>query len=276
MNKVDLTPQEYTEFCTFLEKHCGIVLGASKQYLVRSRLSPLLSETNCDSLSQLVKKAMVIHERALRSTVIDAMTTNETLWFRDKYPFDILTTRLLPEFANIGRPLKIWSAASSSGQEPYSITMTCMEFKEKNPGALKFGFEVLGTDISDSMLAHCNKGEYDKLALSRGLSPERLRKFFNPASDNCYVIKDDVKRHVKFRSFNLLDNFSLLGRFDIVFCRNVLIYFSPEIKRQIFANFAKVTNKEGYLMLGASESINGLTDDFKMNRCPSGIVYQAL
>jgi len=276
VNKADLTPQEYSEFCLFLEKHCGIVLGASKQYLVRSRLTPLLSEHKCDSLAQLVKKAMSVAERSLRAVVIDAMTTNETLWFRDKYPFEILTSRLLPEFAKLGRPLKIWSAASSSGQEPYSIAMTCLEFKERNPGSLKFGFEILGTDISDSMLAHCNKGEYDKLALSRGLSPERLRKFFKPSVENCYVINNDVKRHVKFRSINLLDNFSLLGRFDIVFCRNVLIYFSPEIKRKIFANFAKVVNKEGYLMLGASESINGLTEEFKMNRCPSGIVYKAL
>lgn len=275
MTNSDLTPLEYESFCKFLEQHCGIVLGASKQYLVRSRLMPLLSDAKCDSLSQLVKKVMLSSERTLRLTVIDAMTTNETLWFRDKYPFDILSSRLLPEFEKLGRPLKIWSAASSSGQEPYSIAMTCLEYQEKNRGALKHGFNILGTDISDSMLAHCNKGEYDRLALSRGLSPERLKKYFKPSNDNCYTINSNIKNHVKFRSFNLLDNFSSLGQFDIIFCRNVLIYFSPEIKKQIFSNFYKATNKEGYLMLGASESINGLNSDFKMDRCPSGIVYQA-
>ena len=274
MIKADLTPNEYDEFCKFLEQHCGIVLGGSKQYLVRSRLTPLISEHNCESLAQLVKKAMLASERTLRSTVIDAMTTNETLWFRDQYPFDILTSRLLPEFEKLGRPLKIWSSASSSGQEPYSIAMTCLEYKEKNPGALKFGFNILGTDISDSMLAHCKKGEYDKLALSRGLSAERLKKYFKPSNDNCYMVNDNVKRHVKFRSFNLLDTFNTMGHFDIIFCRNVLIYFSPTLKKQIFSNFSKVLNPNGYLMLGASESVNNLTNDFKMTRCPSGIVYQ--
>ncbi|MDP2559874.1 protein-glutamate O-methyltransferase CheR [Psychrobium sp. 1_MG-2023] len=275
MTNKDLTEKEYTDFCRFLEQHCGIVLGNSKQYLVRSRLAPLMSEYKCESLSQLVKKAMELRERALRAVVIDAMTTNETLWFRDKYPFEVLTQRLLPEFADLKRPLKIWSAASSSGQEPYSIAMTCLEFKEKNPGMLKYGFDILATDISTSMLEHCNKGEYDNLALARGLSPERKRKFFNPSSTNCFSVKPEVKKHVKFKQFNLLDSFNVLGRFDIIFCRNVLIYFSPEVKRQIFANFAKVANKDGYLMLGASESINGLTDEFTMNRCKAGIVYQA-
>jgi len=203
------------------------------------------------------------------------MTTNETLWFRDKYPFELLSQRLLNEFKGINRPLKIWSAASSSGQEPYSIAMTCLEFIEKNPGSFKRGFEILGTDISPSMLAHCQKAEYDKLALSRGLSPERQRKFFEPGSAGCFKVKQNVKNHVKFRPLNLLESFASLGRFDIIFCRNVLIYFSPAVKRQIFANFAKVANPKGYLMLGASESINGLTDEFEMNRCSAGIVYQA-
>jgi len=271
----DLSEIEYIGFCNFLEKNCGIVLGNSKQYLVRSRLSPLISEYDCDSLSALVKRAMELREKALRAVVIDAMTTNETLWFRDRYPFEILSQRLLKEFSTLNRPLKIWSAASSSGQEPYSIAMTCLEFKEKNPGSLKRGFEILGTDISPSMLVHCQKGEYDKLALSRGLSPERQRKFFEPGSAECFKVKANVKQHVKFRPLNLLDNFATIGRYDVIFCRNVLIYFSPEIKRKIFANFAKTVNSKGYLMLGASESINGLTDEFEMNRCSAGIVYQA-
>ncbi len=275
MKANELSPAEYSNFCNFLEQHCGIVLGASKQYLVRSRLSPLISEHRCDSLSALVRRAMEPREKALRSVVIDAMTTNETLWFRDRYPFEILSQRLLVEFSNLNRPLKIWSAASSSGQEPYSIAMTCLEFQEKNPGALKRGFEILGTDISPSMLAHCQKGEYDKLALSRGLSAERQRKYLEPGSDGCFKMKQSVKQHVKFRPLNLLDNFASVGRFDIIFCRNVLIYFSPEVKRQIFANFAKVANTNGYLMLGASESVNGLTNEFEMNRCPAGIVYKA-
>ncbi|NRA54637.1 MAG: protein-glutamate O-methyltransferase CheR [Gammaproteobacteria bacterium] len=268
--------REYLDFCKFLEQHCGIVLGKNKQYLVKSRLGPLLSQFSCDSLSDLIKQVMDVRKRELRAVVIDAMTTNETLWFRDRYPFELLTKRLLPEFSKLSRPLRIWSSASSSGQEPYSIVMTCLEYQAKNPGCLTRGFEVLGTDISASMLAHCNKGEYDALALGRGLSKERLQRFFTPSSQGCYQVKPELQRHVKFRQFNLLDSFAILGKFDIIFCRNVLIYFSPEIKRQIFGNFAKAVNSNGYLMLGASESINGLTESFEMNRCSSGIVYKSI
>ncbi|NRA70794.1 MAG: protein-glutamate O-methyltransferase CheR [Gammaproteobacteria bacterium] len=276
MTNNTLTEKEYSDFCSYLEKHCGIVLGQSKQYLVRSRLSPLLSQYDCASLSDLIKKVMDIRQRELRAVVIDAMTTNETLWFRDRYPFELLTKRLLPEFSKLNRPLRIWSSASSSGQEPYSIIMTCLEYKAKNPGCLARGFEVLGTDISMSMLNHCKKGEYDSLALGRGLSKERLQKYFIPSSQGCYQVKPEVQRHAKFRQFNLLDSFAILGKFDIIFCRNVLIYFSPEIKRQIFGNFAKAANSRGYLMLGASESINGLTTEFEMDRCAAGIVYRSI
>ena len=274
MTNNTLTDREYADFCAFLEQHCGIVLGINKQYLVKSRLSPLLSQFKCQSLPELVKLVMDIRQRELRAVVIDAMTTNETLWFRDRYPFELLTNRLLPEFSKLSRPLKIWSAASSSGQEPYSIVMTCLEFQAKNPGLLARGFDVLATDISTSMLAHCKQGEYDSLALGRGLSDQRLKRFFTPASQGCYKVKPELQKHVKFRQFNLLDSYAMLGKFDIIFCRNVLIYFSPAIKRQIFGNFAKAVNPNGYLMLGASESINGLTTSFDMDRCSSGIVYK--
>ncbi len=272
-----LSDATYKQFSDFLEVQCGIVLGASKQYLVKSRLSPLLSEYKIDSLPELIERSMSFRERELRAKVIDAMTTNETLWFRDTYPFQLLVDKLYPELAvNSKRPLKIWSAASSSGQEPYSIAMSTLEYQQKKPGAMPFGIQVIGTDISSAMLAHCKKGEYDSLALARGLSSERKRQFFEPVNDGSgrMRIADKVKKMTNFRSFNLLDSYSLLGKFDIIFCRNVLIYFSPEVKSKILNQFAGALNPGGYLMLGASESLTGLTDRFDMVRCNPGIVYK--
>lgn len=269
-----LDDKNYQQFRTFLEQQCGIVLGANKQYLVKSRLAPLMSKFNVASLSELVVKTLSPSERQLRAAVIDAMTTNETLWFRDEYPFELLKSRLLTEFAKKSQSLKIWSAASSSGQEPYSIAMSVLEFQKSNPGAFPRGVQIIGTDISTTMLEHCKYGHYDGLALGRGLSAERKSQFFEPGDNGMMKVKDHVKRMVSFRPLNLLNSFSLMGRFDIVFCRNVLIYFSPEIKSQIIAQFHDVLNNNGYLFLGASESLSGLNDDFNMVRCSPGIIYQ--
>jgi len=269
-----LDDSSYQQFRTFLEQQCGIVLGDNKQYLVKSRLSPLMNKFDIDSLGELVKKTLAPVERQLRAAVIDAMTTNETLWFRDDYPYKLLKSKILPEFADRRTPIKIWSAASSSGQEPYSIAMSVLEYKQSNPGAFSRGVEIIGTDISATMLEHCKYGHYDNLALARGLSTERKDKFFESGDNGMLKVKDEVKNMVSFRPLNLLNSYSLLGRFDIVFCRNVLIYFSPEIKSQIIGQIHGVLNNSGYLFLGASESISGLSDDFNMLRCNPGIVYQ--
>ncbi len=275
MSNRELSLSEYQEFRQFLEHQCGIVLGESKLYLVKSRLSPLMGRFNIDSLSELVKRSMKISERALRAAVIDAMTTNETLWFRDTYPFQILHDRIFAEYKNHTGPLKIWSAACSSGQEPYSIAITYDEFKAKNPGALKGGIKITATDISNKVLEQCGIGEYDSLALARGLSAERRQKYFTDGSKpGSMKVRDNLKTHIHFRHLNLLDSYSLLGKFDVIFCRNVLIYFSPEVKRKIIAQFRQSLNPGGYLILGASESISGLTDDFEMIRCNPGIIYR--
>lgn len=269
-----LDEKDYNEFKKFLELQCGIVLGESKQYLVKSRLSPLLTTFNMDSLSTLVKKTQNPAERQLRAAVIDAMTTNETLWFRDEYPFELLKKKLLPELANTKSSLKIWSAASSSGQEPYSIAMCVKEFLEEQKKAFPGGVQITGTDISTTMLENCKSGYYDGLALSRGLSDERKKKFFDSREDGIWQVKDSVKAMVKFRQLNLLNSYNLMGKFDLVFCRNVLIYFSPEIKKQILSQIHDVLNANSYLFLGASESMSGLSQNFDMVRCNPGIIYQ--
>lgn len=269
-----LNENSYQQFRIFLEQQCGIVLGENKQYLVKSRLAPLMTKFDVKSLGDLVTRTLSPIERQLRAAVIDAMTTNETLWFRDEYPFALLQNKILPELASQRSMVKIWSAASSSGQEPYSIAMSIMEYKQKNAGKLASGGQIVGTDISETMLEHCKYGHYDSLAIARGLSAQRKQQFFEPGDNGMLKVKDSVKRMVNFRHLNLLNNYSLLGRFDIVFCRNVLIYFSPEIKRKIIAKIHGVLNPKGYLFLGASESLSGLSDEFNMIRCNPGIVYQ--
>jgi len=269
-----LDDRSYHQFRTFLEQQCGIVLGENKQYLVKSRLAPLMSKFDVNSLSELVTRTLSPVERQLRAAVIDAMTTNETLWFRDDYPFKLLQNKLLPDLANRKTPIKIWSAASSSGQEPYSIAMSVLEYQQRNPGAFMRGVQVIGTDISTTMLDHCKYGHYDSLALARGLSEERKRQFFENGDNGMLKVKDEVKKMVSFRPLNLLSSYSLMGRFDIVFCRNVLIYFSVEIKAQIISQIHGTLNNDGYLFLGASESLSGLNDNFNMLRCNPGIVYQ--
>ncbi|QYK03325.1 CheR family methyltransferase [Shewanella psychrotolerans] len=269
-----LAEAEYNQFRLFLEQHSGIVLGENKQYLVRSRLAPLMGKHNLPSLSEVVKHSMKPAERQLRAEVIDAMTTNETLWFRDRYPFELLSNSLLPEYARLGRPLKIWSAACSSGQEPYSLAMTILEYQQRKPGALPGSASILATDLSPSMLERCKNAEYDNLALGRGLSDERKRQFFESSGTGSMTLKANVKRLVNFRAHNLLDSYTLLGKFDIIFCRNVLIYFAPEAKAKILRQFAAALNPKGILFLGASESIAGLTEEFDMVRCNPGIYYQ--
>lgn len=273
MPNKQICDDDYLRFRSFLERRCGIVLGENKQYLVRSRLSPLMRKHGYQKLSDVVDEVVNEKCKGLVDEVVDAMTTNETLWFRDTYPFQLLADQILPQFRAQKTPLKIWCAACSSGQEPYSVAMGVLEFIRRSPGALPGGVQILGTDISSEMLERCKEATYDNLSLSRGLSEERKRQFFDSVGDGILSVKKEARNMVSFRSLNLLDSFSVLGRFDIIFCRNVLIYFSADMKSQILAKVSSALNKGGALFLGASESMAGLSDDFEMVRCPTGLYY---
>jgi chemotaxis protein methyltransferase CheR len=270
-----LSDDIYKQFSDFLEVQCGIVLGANKQYLVKSRLIPLMTQFSIEYLSDLIQQSMSYKNRSLRTAVIDAMTTNETLWFRDKYPFELLAKKIYPEILEKKKNIKLWSAASSSGQEAYSIAMTSLEY-QKQKSVLGMSIQIIGTDISNTMLDQCKNGTYDTLALSRGLADDRKRMFFDKVNDGSgkMQIKPEVKKMTSFRNFNLLDSYTGLGKFDVIFCRNVLIYFSSDVKSRILNQFAGALNPGGYLILGASESLTGLTDKFDMVRCNPGIVYK--
>ncbi len=204
---------------------------------------------------------------------IEAMTTKETYWFRDVFPFEMLKNLIFPELIKKGAPaVKIWSAACSSGQEAYSISITVSEFQQAHPGTLK-NVHTIGTDISNAIVESARSGSYDSLSMGRGLSMERRNRFFTQVGTS-WVLRPEIMARASFREFNLLDSYTILGRFDVVFCRNVLIYFSPEMKRDILARIAQTLNPGGYLFLGASESIASHSNAFEMVRGNSGVVYR--
>ena len=274
MANKEVSPESYRKFREFLEKQCGIVLGDSKQYLVRSRLASLLYKHKYESADELISVVVRGFDRNLLQDVIDAMTTNETLWFRDSYPFDLLIKDLLPKLAGQNKKVRIWSAACSSGQEPYSIAMSVLEFQRQRPSALRAGVEIVATDLSSEMLAKCERGVYDELSLARGLSATRREMFFQKNESGAMQVKPEVRKMVSFRSLNLLSSYAALGRFDIVFCRNVLIYFSPEVKQRILQQIAGQLQSDGVLFLGASESISAASNVYSMVKCNPGLYYQ--
>lgn len=265
----------YQEFCGFLEKQSGICLGASKQYLVSSRLRKILMEQKVKNLRELVSSMERPGGQALKSAVVDAMTTNETLWFRDIHPFRILEEKLLPELyqRRPARPVRIWSAACSTGQEPFSISMIMEDLKSRGKGG-NGGEKIIATDISPSALASAKAAEYAMLAIGRGLDPERLKRHFQEVPGGRWKVKPNITQRVEFRSLNLQESYALLGKFDIVFCRNVLIYFTGDLKRDILTRIHATLNPGGYLLVGASEAVNGLSDLYEMVHCRPGIIYR--
>jgi len=274
LKELVISSEEYDAFRSYLEDITGIVLGDNKHYLISSRLNRLMEESKFESYTDLLREVKKPTKGPLRENVINAMTTNETMWFRDIYPFEVLKNELLSQFvANRGKPLRIWSAACSSGQEPYTISMTVSEFLDKNPGAFASGVQIVATDISSAMLKYSQQGVYDNSAINRGMSPERKERFFTAVGDN-WAVKPEIKSRVTFKSLNLQESYSSLGKFDLIFCRNVLIYFSSAFKGDILNRMAEILNPDGYLFLGSSETPTRYTDVYKMIRTSKGVVYQ--
>ncbi|GAB4356973.1 MAG: protein-glutamate O-methyltransferase CheR [Gammaproteobacteria bacterium] len=269
-----VSPEAYQGFQRFLEESCGIVFGDNRHYLVSSRLHRVMQEHKLGSLDELLKQLHRSPNSGLREVVIDAMTTNETFWFRDGYPFEVLKTRIFPELAKKKRGgIRVWSAACSTGQEAYSISIAAQEWRITNPGTMAGEIQIIGTDISPSVLRQAKEGRYDEAAIRRGVSQERQQRFFRKVGD-MWEVRPEIKSRATFREGNLLGNYALLGRFDIIFCRNVLIYFSSELKRDIISRMSKILNPGGYLFLGSSESLSAHSNDFEMVRCNPGVVYK--
>jgi chemotaxis protein methyltransferase CheR len=256
-----VTPQDYEFLRKLLKERSGLDLSADKQYLVESRLVPLARKAGLPGISELVAK-MKNGDAVMITDVVEAMTTNETFFFRDKIPFDHLRDTILPALAQSRanrRTLRIWSAACSTGQEPYSIAM-CL--KEKAAMLSGWRIEIVGTDLSQEVLEKSKAGIYSQFEVQRGLPIQLLVKYFAQIGE-MWQLNSDVRGMVQYRQLNLLQDFSSLGKFDVVFCRNVLIYFDQETKAAIFERIAKIVEPDGMLMLGAAESVVGITDAFK-------------
>lgn len=251
----------------------GISLGANKAYLVESRLRPIMREYNVSGLGELYDLLVSKNIPALPRQVVNAMTTNETSWFRDEYPFNFITQHSLPAVVSSKTPLRILSAACSYGHEPYSLSIVVEEFLEKNPHSLAAGLQIIATDISAEVLQQAKSGKYSELDIKRGLSPARRRKYFDEVDDGV-LIKDRLKQRVSFRIINLVKEALPAGGFDIIFCRNVLIYFSEKNKINIINKIVDSLVPGGYLLLGASESLINYSDKFIMHPSQRGVVYQ--
>jgi chemotaxis protein methyltransferase CheR len=255
-----VTPLDYEFLRKFLKERSGLDLSADKQYLVESRLIPLARKSGLPGIAELVAKIKSGAE-ALTSEVVEAMTTNETFFFRDKIPFDHLRETIFPALvqARAGRrSLRIWCAASSTGQEPYSIAMCVKQFA----GLSGWRVEIVATDLSQEVLEKSKAGIYSQFEVQRGLPIQMLVKHFTQIGE-LWQLNADIRGMVQHRQLNLLQDFSHLGTFDVIFCRNVLIYFDQDTKVGIFDRLARLLDTDGVLLLGAAESVVGITDAFK-------------
>jgi len=256
-----VTPVDYEYLRKFLKERSGLDLSADKQYLVESRLLPLARKASLPGIPDLVLKIRNGDGR-LATDVVEAMTTNETFFYRDKIPFDHLRDTILRGLIHARaarKSLRIWSAASSTGQEPYSIAMCVKEMGAAFDG---WRIEIVATDLSQEVLEKSKAGVYSQFEVQRGLPIQLLMKYFTQVGDS-WQIAPELRAMVQFRTLNLLNDFSPLGSFDAVFCRNVLIYFDQETKIGVFNRIARQIPDDSYLVLGAAETVVGLTDAFK-------------
>jgi chemotaxis protein methyltransferase CheR len=256
-----VTPPDYEYLRKLLKDHSGLDLSADKQYLIESRLLPLSRKCGVSGIGDLVQK-MKGGSSTIIAQVVEAMTTNETFFFRDKVPFEHFRDTIMPEMLKARanrKSIRIWCAAGSTGQEPYSLAMSLKEM-----GAVLAGWrvEIIATDLSTEVLEKSKSGIYSQFEVQRGLPIQLLVKYFKQNGE-FWQISPELRAMVQHRQLNLLHDFSQLGVFDVIFCRNVLIYFDQDTKINIFGRLARGMESDGFLVLGAAETVVGLTDVFK-------------
>lgn len=259
-----MTPLDYDYLQKMLKERSGLTLSSDKKYLLESRLVPLARRLSVPGIGELVQKLKAGSE-SLINDVVEAMTTNETFFFRDKIPFDHFRDSVIPELMAARasrRRLRIWCAAASTGQEPYSLAMI---LKDMGPALAGWQVEIIATDLSQEVLEKSKAGLYTQFEVQRGLPIQQLVRHFRQQG-TLWQLNADTKAMVQFRHFNLLQDFAPLGKFDIIFCRNVLIYFDQPAKTDIFNRLMQVNEPDGYLFLGAAETVVGLTDSYRV--CP--------
>lgn len=254
---------EFDYIASVLKQRSGMYLSPDKTYLLESRLQPIARAAGHADISALIKHLRATNDRKLLHDVTQAMTTNETMFFRDNKPFEKLTSIILPALRKSDesrKHLRIWSAACSAGQEPYTIAMVLSEAAVKFPG---LSFEIVATDLCEKVLEKAKNGFYTQFEVQRGMPIQLLLKYFQQAPDNQWQVKDALKAMIRFDTHNLLDDASRHGTFDIIFCRNVLIYFDEPTKAHVLARLAGVMRPPGFLTLGSAETVIGISTKFK-------------
>lgn len=265
-----MTELEFEALRAFLKARSGLALSPDKRYLVESRLASVCTRFKIESLSRLIWEIKSGRSQAVENATIEAMTTNETFFFRDKAPFDLFQDVLLPRFIKervASRRLRIWCAAASTGQEPYSLAMLLKEASAKMPG---WQVDIVATDISNEVLEKARAGIYNQFEVQRGLPIRLLVKYFTQKGE-LWQIAPDIRSMVDFRYLNLIEDFGRLGQFDIVYCRNVLIYFDAPTKADVLRRIAQQMPADGALVLGASETILGITDALTLDPAHRGL-----
>ncbi|MDR2580778.1 MAG: protein-glutamate O-methyltransferase CheR [Fibromonadaceae bacterium] len=283
-----MTPECYKVITKYVFDICGIVLGDDKHYLIEQRLTPVLPDLGCETFTDLAKKLNSgVTNFLTREKMLNAMTTNETSFFRDDHPYVAFRDKIMPDmlervkqrkerpWQRRGPKVAMWSVAASTGQEPYSMAMVIADVvTAKGMGLVTMeDFGILGTDISSKVLARAMEGVYSSLEVARGLTPEmRNRHFLQDGSS--YVVGEKLRKIVEFKAFNIQDPFTQIGSFDVIFCRNILIYFSDDAKRKILSQFFQILAPDGYLLLGSAENMYNLNSDFVTERYGATTIYK--
>ena len=272
---IKLLPEEHQPLAGYIYSLCAVTLDQSKAYLIENRLSRLAEETGSTNFTQLMVRAKSDPSRALERRIVDAITTGETLFFRDIAPFDLLRHKIVPELIDRhtrggAQSIRIWSAACSTGQEIYSIAIL---LKELLGDPDRYRVRLLGTDISDQAVARASRGVYSPVEISRGLSDALRTKYFLPVSGG-WQVRDEIRGMASFKKLNLMQDLSALGRFDVILCRNVAIYFAERDRISLFDRIAKVLEPDGSLLVGAMESLGGICPQFESRRHLRAVFYQ--
>ncbi len=258
-----MNAEEFNFISLLLKKRSGLAIDTDKTYLLESRLLPIARQCGVQDLSEFVQLLKTKPAENVIAEVVDAMTTNESMFFRDKKPFDQLRQIILPRIKKIHRSgkIRIWCAACSNGQEPYSVAMALLEEAENMAG---FTYEILATDISLRVLAKAKEGLYSQFEVQRGLPVQMLLKYFQQKPGALWQVNAILQDMVTFRQQNLLDDLTKLGKFDIILCRNVLIYFDDPMKRAILGRISQLLHPESVLMLGSAETVIGISDKYQL------------
>lgn len=278
MNKIKITNSEFQTLSKYILEVSGIALAPGKEYLIETRLSQMMTEYACSSFQDLYMKVKRDPSGLLEKKVIDAISTNETYFFRDNAPFDLIQHKLIPDLIDRRSKqsgmtqktgIRIWSSASSTGQEIYSIAMI---LKDLGIDYNRYNIKLLATDISDAAIAQASYGKYNRFEVTRGLAKPRLDRYFTQDGD-AWRIKDEIRAMVTFKKINLMKPFVGMGKFDMILCRNVAIYFTAQDRKMLFERLAGVLEPDGILIVGSTESLTNEISLFQPQRYLNSTFY---